>query len=311
MVAVGGLGLRVGCPELLLALLEAVDRSLALICVSLRYGAVEDQPTHPAGVGLCQPRRRHARLAAQRGVEGAQAGADAGVAEVDAGRVVPEIGTHGWWGGLEPGEGAEACHLAFRVDEEGVVVGDDAALGRDLVEHRGVVALPQGQAQGVGVLIAALERQRHLEWVAHADDEAQVRFEIEPVRGGEARAWVLEAPVVVFTERRQGGGAGLRHVRHPRVVHRRRRQQGRVVPRASGGLEQRVVAGHDGLVLPEALGVVVRGVDELLGAGPDEVEPRVVEGAGDHRGAGPVHPSDGNRDLVRHPPVLSQVGIGW
>ena len=136
-------------------------------------------------------------------------------------------------------------------------------------------------------------------------DEAQLGLEVEPVGGGEARARVLETPVVVLAQRGQGGGAGLRHVCDPGIVDRHRRQRRRVVPGAPGGLEQLVVAVHDRLVLPEALGVVLGRVDELLGARPDQVQPGVVQGAGDHRRAGPVHPGDGDghrmpRALGRH-----------
>ena len=63
----------------------------------------------------------------------------------------------------------------------------------------------------------------------------------------------------------EGGGAGVGDVGDPRIVDGLGREVGRVVPGAAGGLEQLVVAGDDGLVLPEALGVVLGRVDELLG----------------------------------------------
>ena len=137
------LGLGVAGAELLLALLQPVDRRLALVGVALRDRAVEDQPAHAALVPGGVPGLGRARLAAQCCVERPHAVADPGVAEVDAGRVVAQVGAHPGRGGFEPGERAQARHLALGVDEEGVVVGDDAALGRDLVEHGGVVALPQ------------------------------------------------------------------------------------------------------------------------------------------------------------------------
>ena len=151
--------------------------------------------------------------------------------------------------------------------------------GTEQVEHRRVVALPQRQPEGVGVLVPALERERHLERVPHADDEAEIGNEVEPVRRGQTGARVLEPPVVVLAQRGDRRGGGLGDVRDPRIVDGLRWQVGRVVPRAAGGLEQLVVAGDDRLVLPEALGVVLGGVDELLGAGADQVEPGVVQRA--------------------------------
>ena len=90
-------------------------------------------------------------------------------------------------------------------------MGDDAPLGRDLLEHRGVVALPQREAERVRVLVAPLERQRHLEGVPDADDEPQLGLEVEPVGGREAGPGVLEPPAVVLAQRgeRRGGGSAM------------------------------------------------------------------------------------------------------
>ena len=54
--------------------------------------------------------------------------------------------------------------------------------------------------------------------MAHAHDEPEVGDEIEPVGGRQARAWVLEAPVVVLTEPRDRGRARLGDVGDPRIV---------------------------------------------------------------------------------------------
>ena len=140
-----------------LALLEPVDRSLPLLGVALCHRSIEYPAADATLVSGWLPGLRCAGLAAQLGIERPHAGADTGVAEVDTDRVVAEVPAHPWGRRVEPGEGAQAGHLALGVDEEGVVVGDYQALGGDLVEDRGVVALPQRQAQRVGVLVATLE----------------------------------------------------------------------------------------------------------------------------------------------------------
>ena len=267
-----------------------------------RDRAVEDEAPDPTLVDRGVGHHRRPGLATERGVERAQARADSGVAEIHPDRVVPEIGPDPGRDRVEPGERAEPVHLALRVDEEGVVVRDDAALGRDEVEHAGVVPLPEREAERVGVLVPALQRERDLERVAHADDEPEVGLEVEPVGRGEAGARVLEPPALVLAQRGERGGGRVREVGDPGIVDRLGRELRRVVPRSARGLEQLVVARDDRLVLPEPLGIVLGGVDQLLGAAPDQVQAGVVERARDHRRPRPVHAGDGNRVLPPDPP---------
>ena len=115
--------------EPVLALLEPVDRGLALVGVTGRDGTVEDQPAHPSLVGRRLVGHGRAGFAAQIGVQAAQARARAGIGQVDADRVVPEVGAHPRRCGVEPGEVAQPGDLTCGVDEERVVVGDDPPLG--------------------------------------------------------------------------------------------------------------------------------------------------------------------------------------
>ena len=106
-VAQVGLRLGVSGPELLLALLEAVDGRLALLGMAFCHGTVEDQPAHAALVRRCVRRLGRSRLPAQCAVERPHRGADPGIAEVDAGRVVPQVAAHPGRYRIEPGKCAE------------------------------------------------------------------------------------------------------------------------------------------------------------------------------------------------------------
>jgi len=90
-LAVLGLGPAPLLTQLLLALLETVDGSLALVGVPLGHGPVEDEPTHPSFVGRELLGQRCTGIAAQPGVERPQGGAGARVAQADADRVVAQI----------------------------------------------------------------------------------------------------------------------------------------------------------------------------------------------------------------------------
>ena len=196
------LGLRELGPEVLLSLLEALDGSLALVGVTLGHGSVEDEATHSALVRRSFAWRSDTGRPTEIRVERTEAATGPGIAEVDSDRVVAKVAADPGRSRLEARERAQPRQLTGRVDEEGVVVGDDAAVGGYLLEDGGVVALPQREAQGVRVLVTPLQRQRHLEWMAYADDESKLRLQIQPVGGREAGAWVFEPPVVVLAQRR-------------------------------------------------------------------------------------------------------------
>ena len=145
---VSSLGLGKFGSELRLPLLEAFDGGLALVGVALGHGTVEDEATHPTLVGRSLTRRSDAR---PRGTGPRRArrrlGAGAGIAEVDADRVVAKVGADPGRRGLEARERAQPGQLTLGVDEERVVVGDDPALGRDLLEHRSRSSAPTARGR--------------------------------------------------------------------------------------------------------------------------------------------------------------------
>ena len=141
----------------------------------------------------------------------------------------------------------------------------------------------------------------------NAYDEMKVGAQVEPVRRGETRARVFEAPVFVFAERGERDGARFDDVTDAGIVVRERRKFGRVVPRTARCLEQFLVARDDRLVLPEAFRVVVGRVDEVLGAGTHEMQAGVVERARHHRRPRPVH--TGDRDRNAQLPLPQRPGL--
>ena len=143
--------------ELRLPLFESIDGVLALVGVTLRDRAVEDQPADPALVVRGLAGLRCAGITAQPLVERTQAPAGSGVAETDADRVMAQVGAHVRWRRGEARELAEASDLAFGIDEERVVVRHEHAVGGQHVEDRRVVALPQRQTERIGVLVAPLQ----------------------------------------------------------------------------------------------------------------------------------------------------------
>ena len=183
----------------------------------------------------------------------------------------------------------QPCHLGLRVDEEGVVVADDAPLGRNLVEHGGVVALPQGEAQRVRVLVAAPERQRDLDRVAHADHEAQLGLEVEPVGGGEARARILEAPVVVLAQR-PGWPWPRRPRAHAGIVHTGGRQDRRVVPRPTVASSSSSLQSRIALLSQKPSGLSSAASISSSALVPTRCRPESCS-AGDHRRPRAVHPA--------------------
>ncbi len=267
--------------------------------MALRDGAVEDQPPHPPLVRRRFRRPRDPGLAAQLGIETSHARTHPGIGETDLHRVVPQVGAHSRRRRDQARERAEALDLALGVHEESVVVRDDPAVGRYYLEHGRVVTLPERQAEGIGVLVAALQRKGDLERMAHADHETEIRLEVEPVARREACARILETPVVVLAQRHQRRRRGLGNVGHTRVVDRLGRQGGRVVPGAARRFEEFVIARDDRLVLPEAFGVVLRRIDEFLRAAPDQVETGIVQRPRDHRRTRSMHTGDSDRRVLR------------
>ncbi|MDZ7673825.1 MAG: hypothetical protein U5K30_01970 [Acidimicrobiales bacterium] len=121
-------------------------------------------------------------------------------------------------GRLQARERTQPGELAGRVVEEALVVGDEDSLGRHGVADRRVVALPEVEAERVGVLVPALERQGDLDRMPHTEDEVQVGLEVEPERCGQTEAGVLEAPPIVLPQALEGRDGVVDDGRDPGII---------------------------------------------------------------------------------------------
>ena len=182
--------------------------------------------------------------------------------------------------------------LGRRVFEIRVVVRDQALRLRNALHHEAVVRFPKAQAELVGKIVPAVQRERNFQRVPQADDHFQIRQELQPERKREAVAGILPSPERTrMKASREGAGLGRERGDVGRVPVRGVIR--RVIPRPAQRGEQRVVEFHEFQMLPKALLIVRACRHHLLIAAEEDAA--LLQDADDHRSARAMHACDADR----------------